>query len=192
MLACLTFRPRPVSKAIAICAALCMFPASVQAQEKDAAEKTLAQQPEVVQSLFACRTITDAEARLRCYDTQTAALQQASQDREVVMVDKEQIKKTRRGLFGLSLPNMNIFGGGKNDEESERVLEVEGIIAQAQLVRRNWFITLEDGAKWVQTDARELIRDPHKGSAIKIRAAALGSYLANIDGQTAIRVKRVN
>ena len=119
-------------------------------------------------------------------------LQQASQDREVVMVDKEQIKKTRRGLFGLLLPNMNIFGGGKNDEESERVREVEGVIAQAQLVHRNWLIVLEDGAKWIQTDARELIRDPHKGSAIKIRAAALGSYLANIDGQTAIRVKRIN
>ena len=173
--------------------AILCAPATLQAQESAAAQRALEKRPEAVQALFACRLITEASQRLACFDTKSADLEHASDAREVVMVDKEQVRETRRSLFGLSLPSLKLFGSGKGSGEQEEITEVEGVIASAsQQTRGRWLLVLEDGAKWLQSDSRALARYPRKGSAIKIRAAALGSYLANIDGQTAIRVKRVN
>ncbi len=181
-----------LTKAAAISGLLGMAAFGASAHAQTAAEKALTQRPDVVQSLFACRGVADAQARLQCYDARAAELEQASDAREVVMIDKEQVRETRRGLFGLSLPSLKIFGGEKGDSESEQVREVEGTIASARKVQRNWLIVMEDGAQWLQTDGREMLRDPRKGGAIIIRQGALGGYLAKIDNQSAIRMKRVN
>ena len=97
----------------------------------------------------------------------------------------------RRTLFGLSVPDLGIFGGGDGDEEG--VSRVETTIASAG---RNpdgrWTFRLADGARWVQADSRELGRDPAAGQPIAIRKAAMGSFLANVNKQIAIRVRRVN
>ena len=54
-----------------------------------------------------------------------------------------------------------------------------------------WSLELEDGAVWVQTESATLGRRPKDGSTVEIRKAAMGSYFINIDGQRAIRAKRV-
>ena len=51
--------------------------------------------------------------------------------------------------------------------------------------------TLEDGARWVQIDTREMRATPRLGQPIRIRRAMMGSYLANVNDQIAIRVRRV-
>ena len=53
-----------------------------------------------------------------------------------------------------------------------------------------WAMELDSGAVWRQTDGNKLSRRPKPGSTVEIRSAALGSYFMNVDGQTAIRVKR--
>ncbi|HEV2079606.1 MAG TPA: hypothetical protein VGR19_06895 [Allosphingosinicella sp.] len=148
-----------------------------------------AERPPAFKKLVDCRRIADAPTRLACFDREVAAIDAAEAGQELVVLDKAQIKKTRRGLFGLSLPDVGIFGGSGADEETGAI---ETTIKRAwQIGDGTWRFELADGAQWVQTDSRNLASDPKPGHEIKIRRAAIGSYLANINKQVAIRVRRI-
>lgn len=162
------------------------------------AADALRDQPPVLKKLLECRTLTDREARLACYDAQVAAVDTAVEKQDLVVADRAQVQKTRKSLFGLSLPSLAIFGAndkpekaGKADEEG--VTKLSSTITSArQDGNRKWFFVLEDGAKWAQIDTKELSRDPKPGMKIEIKRAAMGSFLASIDGQISIRVRREN
>lgn len=151
---------------------------------------------EVVQKLLDCRSITTADARLACFDNNVQSLGAAIDRSDIVVADRAQIRKARRSLFGLFLPSFNLFGNSSETDEREdreAFAELSSTIASARLRDgRNWTIILEDGAKWVQTDSRGFVRDPAPGMPIRIRRAAMGSFLANVGNQTAVRVERVN
>lgn len=160
--------------------------------------------PAVVQKLLDCRGIADAAQRLACLDAGVSALAGAVESREVLVADKEEVKKARRSLFGLSLPSFNLFGADKGDDgagelargekkdERGALTEIEATITAARMVRgAGWRLVLDDGSIWVQTEALTLRRDPRPGMKIRIRRGAVGSFLANIEGQTAVRVRRV-
>jgi hypothetical protein len=153
------------------------------------------QRPDVFQKLIDCRKITDATARLACFDAQVANLDDAESRSEVVIVDKAQVKKAKRSLFGLTLPNLRILGdkeadkgiaASKDDDVIETTVKSSYVNNVGKLT-----ITIDDGAKWVQIDTRE-VRTPKAGQPVRIRKAALGSFFANINGQTAIRMRREN
>lgn len=117
----------------------------------------------------------------------------AADRQEVIVADRTQIRKARRSLFGLTLPSLDIFGGSDAEQgEGEGFSEIESTIRQAYVQSYRWNVVLEDGARWVQVDTKPPSRDPRPGQKIRIRRAALGSFLANIDGQTAIRMRRQN
>lgn len=164
-----------------------------------AAEKPPAPPPAVVQKLLECRAITDTAQRLACMDSGVAALADAVEKRDVVVADRETVKQARRSLFGITLPSFNLFGGGKDGEDGNdddplgTLKEIEATLKGArQGPGRNWRFVLDDGSVWVQTDGRIFPRDPRAGMKIRIRRAAVGSFLANVDGQIAVRVRRVN
>lgn len=141
--------------------------------------------------LVACRTLATPAEQLACYDREVAAIDAAEANRELVIVDRQQIRNTRRSLFGLSLPDLGIFGD--DNEEGDAPSRIESTIRSARrLGHGRWIIELADGARWMQIDTKRLAIDPRRGQAIRIRRAALGSYLANVNDQTAIRVRRVN
>lgn len=148
-------------------------------------------QPDVFRKLLDCRSVGDPGQRLACYDQRVAAMATAEEQKNLVVVDRVQVRQARRSLFGLSLPSLAIFGGG-DEKPEEGVSEIESTIRSARLSNYSWTVVLEDGARWVQTDNRTLPIDPKPGQKIRIRKAALGSYLANINGQTAIRMRREN
>ena len=151
------------------------------------------QRPEVFEKLLGCRNVKDSTERLLCFDKQVAEMDAAASKAELVVVDRGQIRKTRRSLFGLNLPNLGIFGGGDAERrEAEAFTEIESTISSARISGYRWLVVLEDGARWIQIDSKSLTRDPKAGQKIRIRKAALGSFLANIDGQTAIRMHREN
>jgi len=149
-------------------------------------------QAELFDNLLACRSVSDAAKRLACYDSKVSALDAAAKNDELVVVDRSQIRQARRSLFGLTLPDLGIFGGGKAEREGEGISEIESTIRRAYYSSYRWNIILDDGARWVQIDTRDPARDPRAGQTIRIRRAALGSFLANIEGQRAIRVRREN
>lgn len=168
-------------------------PLLIAAAPAVAADPVAAKRPEVFEKLVACRAIADTAARLACYDAQVARLDEAESRKEVVVVDRAEVKKARKGLFGLTLPDLGgLFGGGDNDKEAEALSEIESTIKSAALNKAGkWVLFIEDGARWVQTDTA-VIRTPKPGMKIRIRRAAMGSFFANINDRTAIRVQREN
>lgn len=146
--------------------------------------------PELFRKLVECRAIADNALRLACFDAQVTQLAEAEARNDVVVVDRVQVQKARKSLFGLTLPDLGLFGG--DDPKDEGVDQIETKITSAALSRDGkWRFTVEDGAKWVQTERRS-IHAPAPGDSVRIRKAAMGSFFANIDGRTAIRVRREN
>jgi hypothetical protein len=138
--------------------------------------------------LVDCRAIADAQQRLACFDREVAAVDAAEASKELVVFDRAQVRRTQRSLFGLSLPDLNIFGDG--DETAQK--EINTTIKRAwEDAASKWNFELADGARWRQTDSRELIFEPEPGAQIRIRRATLGTYLANVDKEVAMRVERV-
>jgi hypothetical protein len=165
---------------------LVIIPAqSLLASDKD---KVANARPAVFEELVNCRSVPDPQARLACYDVKVTAIDDAAKKDEIVLADKDSMKEARRGLFGFSIPKIRLFGVGDN--------EIKELMTTIRSARRDgdgrWHVELADGARWVQIDSRELAVDAKPDMPIKIRPAALGSYFANISGQTAIRMKRVN
>lgn len=148
--------------------------------------------PAVVDAIYQCRDIVDNQARLACFDARVGEMVAADQRRDLLFADRNQVKKTKKGLFGLDLSNLNIFGNGRDDDADEQVNEITAKIAGLRMINNKLTLVLDDGARWQQIDSRNLPRTAKPGMEIKIRRAALGSYLANIDGMIAIRVRRTN
>ncbi len=173
--------------AAAAAALLLCLPAAASAQrERDAQER-----PQAITRVVECRAIASAEERLACYDGAVAAMEQAQASGELVAMDRQQVRRTRRSLFGLTVPNLGIFGDDNDDEEQASRIE-STVRAATQNAIGKWIIELEDGARWLQTDSRNLNFPPRRGQPIRIRRAAFGSYLANVNDQVAIRVRRIN
>lgn len=146
--------------------------------------------PASYRELIDCRAIADPTERLACFDREVAELDKATTAGDIVITDRETVKKTRRGLFGFKLPSLDIFGGGGDDEEEFTEIETT-ISSVSQFGYGSWRLTLADGAVWEQTDSKRLVFSPKAGNKIKIKEAALGTFMANIDGQQGIRVRRV-
>lgn len=168
---------------VAAVAASTIFGGTALAQAKSA------ERSPAFQRLVDCRAISDSAGRLACFDKEVATLDAAESSQNLVVMDRDQIKKTRRSLFGLTLPNLAVFG---DDGQAEENRAIESKIKSAWMNGNGkWNFELVDGARWVQTDSRNLNIEPRGGHDINIRKAALGSYLANVNKQVAIRVQRI-
>lgn len=142
-------------------------------------------------ALLQCRALTDSAARLACYDKAAGAIADATASKSLVVLDREQVRKTRRSLFGFELPSLNLFG----KDTPEEAAEASQITAKAQSALENregrWLVTLDDGAQWLQTDDHTIALPPHSGSTIVLKRAALGSYFMRIDNQPGVKAQRV-
>lgn len=166
-----------------------VFSFGLCAQPTIAAEKSTSR-PEIFQQLVDCRKLTDSESRLACYDSQVAKLEVAESKRELILVEKQQVKEAKKGLFGFSVPKIPFLSDDENGEEGPSFIE-DTIAGVRPLSDGQWQFRLGNGAVWRQIEVKA-IPDPKVGDPIRIRKAALGSYLANIKGRVAIRVKREN
>lgn len=146
--------------------------------------------PAALVRVLDCRAVIDPAERLACFDREVAAMEKAESDKELVVVDRQQIKQARRSLFGLALPSLALFGGGDEEDEEEDARIESTIRAATADPYGKYTMVLDDGAVWRQTDGRLLVVRPKPGHPIQIRKAAIGSYLAKVNGQSAIRVTR--
>jgi hypothetical protein len=165
---------------VAVLGLVAAVPASAQKMPKTAT-------PKLFEEVVNCRAIQDSAQRLACYDRSVAALETAQKSNELYVADKAAMKEARRGLFGFSLPRMKIFG----DEDLGDLDELETTIAGVSSGQRGYVITLPDGARWMQTDKRYMDK-PKVGAKIRIEKAALGSFMASINGKPGFRVERIN
>jgi hypothetical protein len=156
------------------------------AAAKDEGNKEGSGPPPLFQAVLDCKAIADPTQRLACFDRSVATMETATANKDLVVADRSTMREARRGLFGLSLPKIKLFGG----DDSEEVTEIEGTIASFRAAKDGLLIfELADGARWKQTEGRQQF--PKVGDKVKIRKAALGSFMANIGEKTGFRVMRL-
>ena len=155
-----------------------------------AADKKPPAPPALYSKLSACRTITTAEERLKCYDDAAAALDLAVSRKDVIMVDKQQVQKSRRTLFGLPLPDFNLFGDDDGPEE-QKLTQIDSTVKSVSANGDGWRITIAEGSTWQQIDGTPLALAPKPGMAVTVKRAALGSYKMSVRKQPPIKVKRI-
>jgi hypothetical protein len=153
-----------------------------------AAESTV-NRPKVYSDIVACRALTDAAARLACFDAATKSLEEATESRQIVMLDQGEVRKTKRSLFGFSLPQIPFFGESE-EEQAEGFAEIEGELANVQALQYGKYqFTVQDAGTWQTTQGISKILK--NGTKFRLKRGALGSYMLVL-GNTGIRVKRVN
>ncbi|MGN6596423.1 hypothetical protein [Sphingopyxis terrae] len=171
------------SRIVALLAAFaCIAAGSVAAKDK-----TPAPRPVQIDKLYSCREVADSTERLACYDREVAALSVADQAREITFTDKETVKKTRRGLFGFTLPDFGIFGG--DDEDKVESVETT-VVSASDAGGGRYRIEMADGSVWVQTDNKIMPLRPRPGQKILIKSAALGTYFLSVEGRPSVRARR--
>ena len=178
------------SMVAAALAAFLFTPATSPAQPAQPAQT--AQRPELFEALLRCRSVTDGAARLRCFDEAAANLANAAERREVVVVDRAQVRESQRRLFGLPLPRLPIFGADDSDAaEPEEIDSIESsVVSASQNNLGRWMLRLQDGSTWVQTDNQIVAMRPRAGHNVRVERGALGNFMMRISNQPAIRVRR--
>ena len=111
---------------MAVLAALAPAAASAKPKAQDARSNAL------IQALSACRGVADEKARLACYDEASARLAEAVESKELVVLDRQEIKQTRRSLFGFSVPNIPLFRGEGGEQSSKLETAIAGASSLGQ------------------------------------------------------------
>jgi hypothetical protein len=145
--------------------------------------------PAQIQRLLGCRSVTDNAARLACFDRETQTVAGAFSGGDLVALDREKVRSTKRTLFGFHVPSLgSVFGGGEDE-----IKQVEGVIAGVSTNRDGGYVFhLQDGARWSQTDSRSIALEPQRGDKVLIKRGAMGTYFLSVDRQPGVRVERLN
>lgn len=143
-----------------------------------------------VSALLACRNIGDDAQRLACYDKNAATVGEAVAKRELVVMDRESVRTTKRGLFGFSIPNLGIFGDDDNEVE---IKQIDGELASTAFNADGGYIfRLADGSRWTQMDGKPIAVEPRSGDKVVVKKGVLGSYILSVARQPGVKVKRIN
>ena len=144
-------------------------------------------------ALQACRTINDPATRLACYDRATDALTAATVKGDVVVVERTEVRKARKGLFGFALPRIGFLTGKPDNAEDtadERQLETV-VTAGRSIGYGKWRFTVEGGAIWETVEATVGFRDPAPGKRVLIERGSLGGYFVTVEKGRRVQAKRV-
>lgn len=154
-------------------------------------EIAAAQVPGRLAPLAACRAITQDAARLACFDRESAALAQAAQGGEIAVVDRDELRRTRRGLFGFSVPSLPFFAGDRS--ASDQPEQIESRLTSVVPIGRNRYRMriAEGNAVWENIEGPSRLETPAVGQPIVIKKGAMGSYFLRINGQIGVKGIRV-
>lgn len=143
----------------------------------------------IVDAVVKCRTVTADAERLACYDKAAGGLAKATEEGSIAVVSREDVRKTRRSLFGFTLPKLPFFSGDDSGKE-EQPEEIETTVKTARATRDgNFTVVMADDAVWRTTEP--LRKMPKAGDKVKIKKAALGSYFLSVGGLRGVRAMRV-
>ena len=152
----------------------------------------------VLQSFSRCRAAATPAARLDCFEQATTALENEVKAKNVTILDRQDVTKARKSLFGFTVPRIAMFGneekrGDGKDAADERA-EFDELNTTIASVRpaENGRVELrlaESDAVWVTTDPVPF--PPRPGAKIRIRKGALGNYFISVAGERSVRGMRV-
>lgn len=145
-----------------------------------------------VADLKACRGISAESARVTCYDAKVGALLGAFEAGDVRLVDRAEVRKTKRQLFGISMPDLDILkSDGKDDEDLSDLFETT-IASGRQTGPATWRITTAEGAVWEINNPPRKIGQITPGDKVVFKKASLGYFFIRINGQIGVKGKRVS
>lgn len=129
-----------------------------------------------------------AEQRLACFDKAAQRLDDAIARHDVVVVDKQEVRRARRSLFGFELPSLGIFGAGDKNEPpfvaiDSKVMRVSGA------GYGKYDITIEGGAVWRNIEL--LDTPPQAGDKIHIDKTMMGGYFLKTRFARSVRAQRI-
>jgi hypothetical protein len=151
----------------------------------------LAQEVDYLAELKACRSIADEAARLACYDAKVGAIVTASDEGDVKVVSRDEVRRTRRQLFGISMPDIAILkGDGKDDEELSDLFETT-IASGRQTGPSSWRFTTAEGAVWEINNPPRKLAPISAGDKVVFKKASLGYFFIRINGQIGVKGRRV-
>ncbi len=178
---------------MAMAAIAAAAPAAAAENEGHAADRALA-------PFVACRATRDPAVRLACFDAALDRLQAQVAQRQVVIIDHEQVAQDRRTLFGFS-PSHEVAATRPPRPAptpraarpaSEEVAEIDSTVVSAQPYGYDqWTIRLATGATWRTTEAGIPIQ-PKPGSKVHVHRALMNSFLLRVGAFRAVRAVRVN
>jgi hypothetical protein len=149
-----------------------------------------AQDADYLAELKACRSIEDEDDRLECYDSKVGAMVSASDAGDVRIVDREDVRRTRRQLFGFTVPDLDILEGDEQDKEASEMLETT-VTSARQLTNMSWRFTTAENAVWEINNAPARFRPINAGDTVIFKEASLGYYFVRINGQMGVKGKRI-
>lgn len=144
-------------------------------------------------ALRKCQAIKEDSERLACYDKAASSLVAANDSGDLKVVDREDVHKARRGLFGFSLPVLNIFGkGGKDQADQDEMNQIETTVKSARRTRYgNIIVTTAENAVWEIYEVPQRLMMPRPGDSLVIKKGALTAYFLRIDGQKGVKARRI-
>ena len=150
--------------------------------------------PDPLAPLRACSQIAASEARLACFDAASKDLFTAEAEGNLSVVDREEVRQTRRKLFGFSLPDFGIFGRSDKAKEKDEADEIEILnttIASSRPTRDGLIFTTAEGAVWQIDNPPRRLMTPKAGQPVEFRKGTLGSYFIRINGQGGVKGRRI-
>lgn len=161
----------------------------ITATQLDAASPSVTPSKAVgVVKLLGCQLVAENGARLACFDREAPAVSSALNRRDLVVVDRDEIRRTRRSMFGLSLPNITFLGGDK-----EEISHIDSVLEGTSHNRDGGYVfRLQDDSRWTQVDDRAFALEPSQGEKVVVKRAAMGSYILTVGRQPGVRVQRLN
>ena len=145
----------------------------------------------LVTAIDRCRQIAEPAQRLACYDNAATALVKATTAGEVSVVDRTEVRRVRRSLFGFTMPKLPFFSGDTTADEAQS--QLESTITSVRAMNNGYFrlVIADNNAVWETTDTRISFDPPRPGQKITILRGPLGSYFLRINGQIGVRGRRI-
>jgi hypothetical protein len=144
----------------------------------------------LIGALTTCRQMAQDAARLACYDRAAGNLIGAVAQGQVTVFGKEEVRRTRRSLFGFPLPDLPIFRVKGADDKEPRNLSTT-LTSMSPAGYGRYRFTVENGTMtWETVDAVRYY-DGRPGDKVEIRPASLGSYFLKVGHDVWVRVRRV-
>ncbi|MBV7259240.1 type VI secretion protein [Erythrobacter crassostreae] len=167
--------------AVGVAAALGSAGAAAQSDDVASSEDNL-------DGLKACQQIASDNERLACFDKAVGAIVTATETGELTVIDREDAEKTRRSLFGFTLPDIGLFGG--DVEEKDELFETT-ITSARYLSGKKLRFTTAEGAVWEMKDVPRRLQRIEPGDKAVFKQASMGTFFVRINGQLGVRGKRV-
>jgi hypothetical protein len=172
------------ASSIALGVAIAAMATTASAQQTPPADRAAA-----VTALERCTTIQTPADRLACFDQSVAAFQSAEQTGDIIIIDRTRMAMAQRQAFGTDDAPFDILQPAAR--RPERINSIETTLTSASRTSDGgWIFRLADGTVWDQVGNDTVTFRNREGETVRVRRAALGSYLLVIGRSGAVRVRR--